>query len=298
MSWLNYHHLLYFWKVAETGSVTAAAKELRLAHPTISAQIRTLEKNFGHKLFRQVGRRLQLTETGQLVYRYANDIFSLGEELQHAVEGRPASGGIRFRVGVTDVLPKPLAYQFLAPALRLPDVRAVVYEGKPNELMDRLVVHELDLVLSDFPLGPQFTLNAFSHLLGESTVSLFGTAKLVNKYKSDFPRSLNGAPFLLPTGNTALRRVLNHWLASNRILPMVVAEFEDTELLKEHAREGGGLFAASTVLEEHSWRNYRVKPLGRMDSALVRYYAISPDRRISNPAVTTVIETAHREIFG
>ena len=160
MSWLNYHHLLYFWKVAQTGSVTAAAKELRLAHPTISSQIRTLERNFGHKLFRQVGRRLQLTETGQLVYRYANDIFSLGEELQQAVEGRPASGGISLKVGVTDVLPKPIAYQFLEPALKLPGVHAVIYEGKPDDLMTQLVVHELDLVLSDFPLGPQFTLNA------------------------------------------------------------------------------------------------------------------------------------------
>lgn len=298
MSWLNYHHLLYFWKVAKTGSVTAAAKELRLAHPTISAQIRTLEKNFGHKLFRQVGRGLRLTETGQLVYRYANDIFSLGEELQQAVDGRPASGGVSFKVGVTDVLPKPIAYQFLAPALRLPGARAVIHEGKPNDLMDQLVVHELDLVLSDFPLGPQFTLNAFSHLLGESTVSLFGAPKLVKEYAPGFPRSLNGAPFLLPTDNTSMRRMMNQWFASNRIQPSVVAEFEDSELLKEHAQAGGGIFAASTLIEEHTLKNYRVKPLGRMKAARTRYYAISPERRFSNPAVATIIETAHREIFG
>jgi LysR family transcriptional activator of nhaA len=154
------------------------------------------------------------------------------------------------------------------------------------------------LVLSDFPLGPQFTLNAFSHLLGESTVSLFGAAKLVKKYKDGFPQSLNGAPFLLPTENTALRRLLNHWFASNRIQPTVIAEFEDSELLQEYGRAGGGLFAASTVLEEQLWRDYRTKSLGRMKAARMRYYAISPDRRISNPAVTTVIESAHREIFG
>ena len=298
MTWLNYHHLLYFWKVAQTGSVTAAAKELRLAHPTISAQIRTLERNFGHKLFRQVGRRLQLTETGQLVYRYANDIFALGEELQHAVEGRPASGGISFKVGVTDVVPKPVAYQFLKPALQLPGVHPVIYEGKPDDLMNQLVVHELDLVLSDFPLGPQFTLNAHSHLLGQSKVSLFGTPKLIKKYEGGFPRSLNGAPFLLPTKNTSLRRVLNHWFASNRIQPTVVAEFEDSELLKEYAQAGGGLFAASALSEEHTLKNYRVQVLGQMKSARMRYFAISPERRISNPAVTTIIETAHREIFG
>lgn len=292
MTWLNYHHLLYFWKVAKTGSVTAASKELRLAHPTLSAQIRTLEKSLGHKLFRQIGRRLQLTETGQLVYRYANDIFPLGEELIQAVEGRPASGGIRLKVGVTDVLPKPMAYKFLEPALRLPDVRAVVYEGKPNDLMSQLVVHELDLVLSDFPLGPQFTLNAFSHLLGESRVSLYGVQRLAKKYEGGFPRSLDGAPLLLPTENTALRRLLNQWFASKRIRPQVVAEFEDSELLKEYAHVGGGLFAASKFIEEHTLRHYQVKTVGQLEGIRMRYYAISPDRRITNPAVTAIIEGA------
>lgn len=292
MTWLNYHHLLYFWKVAKTGSVTAASKELRLAHPTLSAQIRTLEKNLGHKLFRQVGRGLQLTETGQLVYRYANDIFPLGEELIQAIEGRPASGGIRLKVGITDVLPKPLAYKFLEPALHLPDVRAVVYEGKPNELMSQLVVHELDLVLSDFPLGPQFTLNAFSHLLGESKISLFGVQKLVKKYESGFPRSLDGAPFLLPTENTSLRRLLNQWFASKRIRPQVIAEFEDSELLKEHAQAGAGLFAASKLIEDNTLRHYQVKLVGQLESIRMRYYAISPERRITNPAVTAIIEAA------
>jgi LysR family transcriptional activator of nhaA len=292
MTWLNYHHLLYFWKVAKTGSVTAASKELRLAHPTLSAQIRTLEKSLGHKLFRQVGRRLQLTETGQLVYRYANDIFPLGEELIQAVEGRPASGGIRLKVGITDVLPKPMAYKFLGPALRLPGVRPVVYEGKPNELMGQLVVHELDLVLSDFPLGPQFTLNAFSHLLGESKVAVYGVPKLARKYESGFPRSLDGAPFLLPTENTALRRLLNQWFATKRIRPQVVAEFEDSELLKEYAQQGAGLFAASKLIEENTLRHYQVKLVGQLDAIRMRYYAISPERRITNPAVTAIIDAA------
>ena len=297
MTWLNYHHLLYFWKVAKIGSVTAAAKDLRLSHPTLSAQIRTLEKNLGHKLFRQVGRHLQLTETGQVAYRYANDIFSLGEEFMQTIEGRPASGGIRLKVGVTDVVPKPMAYKFLEPAFRLSDVRAVVYEGKPNELMNQLVLHELDLVLSDFPLGPQFTLNAFSHLLGESTVSIFGVPKLAKKHTRGFPRSLEGAPFLLPTENTSLRRLLNHWFASKRIRPIVMAEFEDSELLKEHGQAGGGLFAASTVIKEHTLQHYKVQALGQLESVRMRYYAISPERKITNPAVTAIVEAAHREIF-
>ena len=298
MLWINYHHLYYFWKVAQKGSLTAASKELRLAHPTISAQLKTLEHNLGQKLFQKVGRNLALTETGQLVYRYANDIFGLGEELIGALEGRPPDGGRLFRVGVTDILPKPVAYRFLEPALRLPGVRCVCHEGKPSPLMESLAVHELDLVLSDFPMGPQFTLNAFNHLLGETTLTIFGAASLARRYRKGFPKSLDGAPFLLQTDNTSLRRLLNQWFAGQQIRPTVVAEFEDNELLKEHGQRGGGLFAASTVMEEHTLEHYKVKLLGRIETARIRFYAISPEKRVTNPAVAAIIRAAHEEIFG
>jgi LysR family transcriptional activator of nhaA len=295
---LNYHHLLYFWTVAKTGSITAAAKELRLAHPTISAQISALEKNVGHKLFRQVGRRLELTEMGQLTYRYANDIFSLGDELRQTLEGRISGGNINLKVGIADVMPKPIAYQILAPALMSPTVHAVCYEGKPTSLMGQLAVHELDLVLSDFPLGPQFTLNAFSHLLGESGLSIFGPPELLKKYRKGFPRSLDGSPFLLPTPNTSLRRLIDHWFASVGIRPKVRAEFEDSELLKEFGQHSGGLFATSTMIEKHTLTNYRVKVIGRIESVRMQYYAISPERRITNPAVTLIVDQSRRDVFA
>ena len=297
MNWLNYHHLLYFWTVAKTGSITAAGKELRLAHPTISAQISTLENSVGHKLFRQVGRGLELTEMGQLTYRYANDIFSLGEELLQTLEGRLSDGHVRLKVGITDVIPKPIAYRLLAPALALPEVHAVCYEGKPTILMGQLAVHELDLILSDFPLGPQFTLNAFSHLLGESGLSVFAVPQLARKYRRGFPRSLEGAFFLLPTENTSMRRLLNHWFASTGIRPQVRAEFEDSELLKEYGQEGGGLFATSTMIEKHTLRNYRVQVIGRVASVRMQYYAISPERKITHPAVTLIVDQAQRDVF-
>lgn len=298
MRWLNYHHLQYFWMVAKTGSVTAAAKELRLAHPTVSAQIRALEKSLGHELFRHAGRHLELTEAGMLAYRYANDIFSLGEELQQSLEGRGSGGSVRLKVGITDVLPKPIAYQFLKPALRLPGVQAACFEGTPTSLMKRLLAHELDIVLSDFPLGPQFTSMAFSHLLGECPVSLFASGPLMRKYDTGFPACLDGAPFLLPTENASLRRLLNHWFTCNQIRPRIVAEFEDSELLKEHGQDGGGIFAVSALIEDHTLRHYRVKRLRRLEELHMRYYAISTERRIVNPAVTAIVDSAHREIFG
>jgi LysR family transcriptional activator of nhaA len=298
MNWLNYHHLLYFWTVARTGSITAAAKELRLSHPTISAQINTLEKNVGHPLFQQVGRKLELTEMGHLTYRYANDIFSLGEELLQTLEGRSSGGQIRLKVGVTDVVPKPIAFEVLAPALRSPEVHAAVYEGKPEALVAQLAVHELDLVLSDFPIGPQFALHAFSHVLGESGLSVVAAPALAKKYRQRFPRSLDGAPFLLPTENTSLRRLMNQWFASVGVHPRVRAEFEDSELLKEYGREGGGIFATSTMIEKHTRKHYGVGVIGRLKTVRMRYYAISPERQITNPAVTLIVEQAKREIFG
>jgi LysR family transcriptional activator of nhaA len=298
MSWLNYHHLLYFWTVAKTGSITAAAKELRLSAPTISAQIGTLEENIGHKLFRAAGRGLELTEMGQLTYRYANDIFSLGTELSQTLEGRISSDHIRLKIGVADVVPKPIAYQILSPALKLPEVDAVCYEGKPTTLMAQLEAHELDLVLSDFPMGPQFALNAFSHVLGESGLTVFGTSQLARRYERRFPYSLEGAPFLLPTENTSLRRLMNHWFVKAGVQPRVRGEFEDSELLKEYGRDGGGLFATSTMIERHTLNHYRVRVIGRLKSVRMRYYAISPERKITNPAVTLIVAQARRKIFG
>jgi LysR family transcriptional regulator, transcriptional activator of nhaA len=298
MNWLNYHHLLYFWTVAKTGSITAAAKDLRLSHPTISAQINTLEKNIGHKLFRQAGRGLELTEMGQLTYRYANDIFSLGAELLQTLEGRFPSGHMRLKIGVADVVPKPIAYQILSPALKLPEVDAVCYEGKPSTLMTQLALHELDLVLSDFPMGPQFALNAFSHVLGESGLSVFAAPRLARKYGRRFPQSLEGAPFLLPTDNTSMRRLMNHWFVTAGIRPRVHGEFEDSELLKEYGRDGGGLFATSTMIEKHTLRNYGVRVVGRLRSVRMRYYVISPERKITNSAVTLIVAQARRDIFG
>lgn len=296
--WLNYHHLFYFWKIAQTGTLTAAAKELRLAHPTVSAQLKTLEENIGHKLFERVGRNLRLTEMGELTYRYANDIFGLGEELVGVLQGHSQAGEKLFRVGVTDILPKPIAYRFLEPALQLPDTRTIVYEGEPNSLMRQLALHELDLILSDFPMSPQFTSGAFNHLLGESPLTVFGEPTLARRYRKDFPVSLEGAPFLLQTDNTSLRRLLNQWFAGRQLQPRVVAEFEDSELLKEYGQRGGGLFAASTVIEDHTLQHYKVKTVGRIETARMRFYAISPERRVTNPAVSAVIETAKQKVFG
>lgn len=297
MTWLNYHHLLYFWAVAKEGTVTAACQRLRLAQPTVSTQLRVLEKTLGHKLFERHGRNLALTETGRVVYRYANEIFSLGQELVDTLEGRPTGGRIRLRVGIADVLSKQVAHFFLEPALNLPEpVHLICYEGTPAALLANLSVHQLDLVLSDSPIGPEVRLKAFNHLLGESAISIFAPRGVAAKYRRRFPQSLNEAPFLLPTDNTSMRRSLDQWFASNDIHPSVVAEFEDSALLKVFGQAGSGLFPAPAVIESETQRLYGVRAVGRVEGVRAQYFAISLERKLKHPGVVAIVETAHREI--
>src|SRR5689334_1335541 len=212
MEWLNYHHLLYFWTVVRTGSVAAASEELRLAPPTVSVQIRRLEEQLGDRLVRRSGRRLVPTGMGQAVFRYADEIFSLGRELLAMVHGRPTERPMRLIVGVVDVMPKCIAHWLIEPALRLGErVRLVCREATPEQLLAQLSVQDLDVVLSDAPMAPGVNVRAYNHLLGETGLSFLGDAMLVQRYRRGFPASLHGAPLLLQATNTAVRRAIDQW---------------------------------------------------------------------------------------
>ena len=299
MEWLNYHHLLYFWMVVRAGSVSAASAELRLAPPTISVQIRRLEEQLGEKLLRRSGRRLLPTEMGQAVFRYADEIFSLGGELLDMVRGRPTDRPMKLIVGVVDVMPKFIAHWLIEPALRLGErVRIVCREASPEQLLAQLSVQSLDVVLADAPIGPGVNVRAYNHLLGETGVSFLGNARLAQTHRRRFPKSLHGAPILLPATNTAIRRSIDQWLETADIRPDIVGEFEDSELLWEFGGAGDGIFPVPTVLERHLTRLHRVKVVGRTDAVRGRFYAISVERRLKHPAVVAICETARRELFG
>lgn len=299
VEWLNYHHLLYFWTVVRTGSVVAAGEELRLAPPTISVQIRSLEEQIGEKLLSRSGRRVVPTAMGQAVFRYADEIFSLGRELLDMVRGRPTGGPLQLVVGVVDVFPKSIACRLIEPALRLDErVRIVCREATPEQLLAQLSVQALDVILSDSPMAPGVKVRAYNHLLGETGVSFLGDAKLARRHRRRFPRSLHGAPLLLPTTNTATRHSIDEWLESVKATPNIVGEFEDSELLWEFGAAGEGIFPVPTILEQHLARLHRVKVLGRTDAVRSRFYAISVERRLKHPAVVAICETARRELFG
>lgn len=297
MEWLNYHHLFYFWNVARFGSVSRAGEELRLTQATISAQLKSLERSLGEKLFRKSGRRLALTDMGKVVFRYAEEIFSLGRELTGALKGRTAGRSARLTVGIVDVMPKLVAYQLIEPALGLPEsYRIICREGSNNDLLPALAVHDLDVVLTDAPIDPAMNVRAFNHLLGECGSTLFGVRRLADEYRRGFPRSLDGAPFLLPTENTTARRSLDQWFAAEKIHPLIIAEFEDSALLKVFGERGLGLFFAPSIISSEVQREYDVKVIGRVSGIRERFYAISADRKLKHPAVVAISEAARARL--
>ncbi len=297
MQWLNYHHLHYFWVVAREGSVTGACRVLQLSQSTISGQIRDLEQSMKTTLFEKSGRGLALTETGQAVFRYADDIFALGRELMDFVSGRPLGQPLRLRVGVADIVPKLIVHLLLQPAMQLDEpVRILCVEGKMEHLASELTAHNLDVVLTDAPLPASVKSKVYTHLLGTCGVTIMGVPKLVERYQPGFPRSLDGAPFLLPTDDTVLRRSLDQWFAAEGIQPIVRGEFDDSALLKMFGRSGEGVFAVPSAIERDVRRHYGVRRIGRPKGLRERFYAISAERKLKNPAVVAISEQARQKL--
>jgi LysR family transcriptional activator of nhaA len=299
MDWINYHHLLYFWAVARYGSVVRASAELKLAQPTISGQIRRLEEVLGVKLFDRVGRNLVLTDVGQTAFRYADEIFSLGQDLIGTLKGQPSTRPLRLTVGVADVLPKVLVQKLIEPAFHIEEpIQLVCRENRVVEdFLGELAGQELDMVLADRPLGPGVKVHAFNHLLGECGTTFLASPKLADSCRSGFPRSINGVPCLLPGPHATVRRALDQWFEATKVRPKLVAEFDDSALMYAFGEEGTGIFPSPTVFEEEFQRRYNVQVVGRLKTVRQSFYAISVDRRIQHPAVIAIVKAARQEIF-
>lgn len=296
---LNYQHLLYFWVVAREGSIARATAVLHLTQPTISTQLQALARSLGAPLFTRSGRALVLTDTGQLVFRYADDMFRTGRELTEALAHGGTAGPTRLVVGISDALPKLSTWRLLQPALdTIPRAKLICRIDKTDRLVADLAVHALDVVLADTPAPPTLAVRTFNHLLGECGLTIFGTEALARRYRRRFPQSLDGAPFLMPTGNTAMRRSLDTWCIAQDLAPQIVAEVEDVALLQVFGQEGMGLFAAPTVVESQIRRHYGVRVVGRLPDVRERFYAISVERQLMHPAVVALTEAARTRLFG
>ncbi|MES2116386.1 MAG: transcriptional activator NhaR [Pseudomonadota bacterium] len=295
---LNFRHLYFFWMVAKEGSVTRAAERLGLAVQTVSMQLALLEQSVGKQLLEPQGRRLAPTEAGRVALSYCDQIFLLGDQLQDALEETDA-GKMRLTVGISDSLPKLIAFRLLEATQQMgQQVKLVCLEDEFESLLADLALNKLDVVLTDRAVRPGGSLRVFSHLLGESGMQLFGVPRLARKVRRNFPASLDGAPLLLPTRNNALRGRIDAWLVQHGVRPDVVGEFEDNAMLNTFGRNGLGLFFAPTALAHDIGEQFGAVLAGDAPELREQFYAISNERKIKHPAVEAILSAVHSGPFA
>jgi LysR family transcriptional activator of nhaA len=296
MTPLNYNHLYYFYMVAREGSIAVASQKLNLTPQTVSGQISKFEDHLSLKLFERQGKRMQMSESGLLIYEQAKAIFQMGEEIQYVLNQQSPKVWRRFNVGLTDVVPKVLALRLLKSVFDLPqNIRLVCHEGDQEKLLADLAVNKLDCVLTDQPLAANSPIKAFNHSIAHSGLSFFAVSQLASPLKEAFPTSLHLQPFLLPGRQSLVRDLILSWFNKHDISPQIVAEFDDSALLKAFGKEGYGVFVAPTLIEKEVIEQYGVDVIGRTDECIERYYVISPERKIRHPATKHLIQTFHSE---
>ncbi len=289
MLMVNYKQLHYFWAVAKAGSIVRASRQLHITPQTLSGQIGILEESLGVSLFRRVGRGIELTETGQLALTYADDIFQTGNALEETLRTGTKERFRLFRVGISDAVPKSIAYRLLAPAMSLKTaIKITCREGKLEPLLGELAIHKLDLVLADRPMPSEIDIKGSSKLLSECGISFFANPELAQKYPAPFPHNINNAPMLMPGEDSTLRKRLMQWLSDQRIHPQIVGEFDDSALMRAFGQAGIGIFTAPTIIADEVLQQHNVIKLGETDEIIERFYAISVEKRASHPAVLAI----------
>ncbi len=296
---MNFKHLHYFWVTAKAGGILRAGEQLHTTPQTLSGQIKLLEAWLGRALFRKSGRRLELTDEGRLALGYADQIFTLGAEMETAL--RQASGGhktLEFRVGVADSVAKSVVYRLLEPALTMSEpVRLICSEGKFPDLLAQLALHRLDLVLADEPMSGRVSIKAFNHPLGSTPMSFFCTPALKKQLKGDFPDCLNDAPMLILGPLSSVRKQFESWLTKHQIHPRVIGEFDDGALMRAFGREGRGVYLSASVLELETMAQDRVEVIGRTDEMVEEFFAVSVERRITHPCVAAITQAARGQLL-
>ena len=299
MATLNYKHLRYFWMIAKSGSIARASEQLHLTPQSISGQLSEFEAVLGVKLFRRVGRGLELTEVGQRMLGYAEQIFTLGNELVESLREGALAQGIPFRVGIADSVPKMIAYRLVMPSLGADaQTKLICREGRLTTLLAELAVHRLDMIIADRPMPDHLNVRGFDHFLGESGISIHGAPSLRANRTEDFPQLLDGAPFLMPGSEVALHARLLRWFESERLRPVIVGEFDDSALLNAFGQAGAGFFAAPTAIDGHVARHYEVEVVGRIDVVREQVYAITNERKLTHPIIAAIYQYAQHDIFG
>ncbi|MBC3807654.1 transcriptional activator NhaR [Undibacterium seohonense] len=299
MAALNFKHLRYYWMVAKTGSIAKAAEQLHLTAHAISGQINEFEETLGVELFRKAGRNIELTEAGRRILNYADTIFNTSDQLLDELRDQMATRRRTLRIGIADAVPKIIAYRLIQPALTIEEpIRINCREGRLDLLLGELALHKLDLIIADRPLTPGSNVRAYNHLLGECGLTVFATSTLARQFKGKFPQKLNQAPFLIPGEDVAIQGKLLRWFDENQIRPTIVGEFDDGALMKAFGSGGAGFFVAPSAMQRDICLQYNVVAVGDIPNVVEQIYVITTERRLSDPAIVTINQTAKNDIFG
>ena len=298
MAELNFKHLRYFWMVAKTGSIARASEQLHLTPQSISGQLSEFEGRLGVDLFRRVGRNLELTDAGRRILGMAEEIFTIGDELLEVLHSDAARKPMPLRIGIADSVSKSMAYRLVEPALKLGDsVHLVCHEGRLASLLADLAIHRLDMIIADRPMPANLNVRGFSHLLGESNLTVFAAQQYASELTGTFPGMLHEARFLMPGEDVAIRSKLIQWFDSLNLRPHIVGEFDDSALIKAFGQAGAGLFVAPTAIADHISEQYKVVQIGRISSVIEQHYAITTERRLTHPAIVEISKSAREVVF-
>jgi LysR family transcriptional activator of nhaA len=298
MTTLNFKHLRYFWMVAKTGSIARAAEQLHLTPQSISGQLSEFAAALGVELFRRAGRNLALTDAGRRILSHAEEIFAIGDELLSVLHDQKGQRTLPFSVGIADSVSKSVAYHLVEPALSLKvPVRLICREGRLASLLAELSIHRLDMIIADRQMPTNLNVRGYSHLLGESDLTVFGTRSLAKALSGKFPASLDNAPFLFPGEDVSIRPKLLQWFEANDLRPRIIGEFDDSALMKSFGQAGAGIFVAPTAISNHVCEQYKVLEIGRIDSVVEQLYAITTERRLTHPAIVAISKAARQDVF-
>ncbi|WP_018693688.1 LysR family transcriptional regulator [Algicola sagamiensis] len=293
MKRINYNHLYYFYVVAQEGNIKRASLRLNVTSQTVSSQIATMEDYLGRPLFDRLHKQFQLNEVGTVVYQYAQDIFSLGEELRLVLHHEALQKVEKLTIGFVDVIPKVMAFDILKPCFQTYQaMRIVSREGDLPTLIAEMALNRIDLIISDQPVGTEFSVKVFSKFLGESGFSFFAEPRWAEALKVNFPYSLNHQPFLIPGDKSVQKNLLLAWFESLEIAPNIIGEFEDSALMKLFGKEGIGIFCSPTSIEDYVKEQFSVEVIGKTTEVTERFYAISPERKIKHPALDLLLQQA------
>lgn len=275
---LNFHHLFYFWRVARMGHLTRAAQELHTSQSALSAQIKQLEDRLGEALFEREGRRLVLTDTGQLVLYYAESIFGLSQEMLGRLQGR-SEGVIRLRVGSVATMSRNYQENWIRPLLADPSVVLTLESGLLEGLLERLVQHQLDVVLANETVPTDADRPLHCRFLGSQAISLVGPASIWKGRSLRVPDDLDGVDLALPGPRHALRAQFDAMCMSAGVQPRLRAEVDDMAMLRLIARDSNWLTVLPEVVVQDEIHAGSLVSVGQSTQLQERFYAITTPHR-------------------